>query len=95
MADIKDFTGAVPVDTSAEVTPITRQKIEKVTPELWPQMDINRLWDQRIILNDRMIKAYQAGHAEIALQIENGIKTLDALLQRKAAEEETKGTELI
>ena len=32
MANVKDFTGAVPVDTTAEVTPVTRQKIEQVTP---------------------------------------------------------------
>jgi len=87
MANVKDFTGSVKVDASAEVTPVTRQKIERVTPNQWPQMDINRLWDQRIILNERMMKAQQCGQAEIALQVQKGINTIDAILRQKAAEQ--------
>lgn len=82
MADVKDFTGAVNVN--GDVTPITRQKIEKVTPEKWGQMDINGLWDQRIILNNRAVMALQSGHAEVAKQVQAGINMIDAILQQKA-----------
>jgi len=88
MANVKDYTGAVNVN--GDITPTTRQKIEKVTPEKWNLMDINSLWDQRIILNNRMIMALQSDHAAIAQQLQAGINALDALLQRKAAEEESK-----
>jgi len=82
MADVKDFTGAVNIN--GDITPITRQKIEKVSPENWGKMDINALWDQRIILNNRSVMALQAGHAEIAKQLQVGINTIDAILQQKA-----------
>jgi hypothetical protein len=101
MANVKDFTGSVSVDSSAKVTPVTRQKIEQVSPDKWHLMDINQLWDQRIILNDRMMKAFQAGHAEIALQVQKGINTIDVLLKHKADEQEQedekdkKGSELL
>jgi len=94
MANVKDFTGAVNV-TNGDVTPVTRQKIEQVTPDKWHLMDINKLWDQRIILNNRMVMALQSGHGEIAQQVQKGINTIDALLQRKAAEESTKSDGLI
>ena len=94
MADVKDFTGAINV-LDGDVTPVTRQKIDKVTPEKWHQMDINMLWDQRITLNNRMIMALQSGHAEIAKQVQAGINTIDAILQHKAAQEPTDKSGLI
>lgn len=86
MANVKDFTGAVNI--SADITPITRQKVETVTPEKWGEMDINMLWDQRLIMAERVVKALQAGHAEIAKQVQQGLNSLDALLQYKVAQEE-------
>lgn len=90
MTNIKDFTGAVNIN--ADITPITREKIDAVTPEKWLEMDINMLWDQRIILNNRVVKALQSGHAEIAKQVQKGIHSIDALLEHKAAQEEAKNT---
>lgn len=94
MANIKDFTGAVNV-LDGKVTPITRQKIEQVTPTDWQEMGITALWDERIVLDNRMMLAYQSGHAEIARQIQHGLNTIDALLQRKAIENAEKDSELI
>jgi len=86
--NVKDFTGAVNI--SADVTPTTREPIYQVTPEKWGQMDINQLWDQRIILNNRVVKALQSGHADIAKQVQAGLNSLDALLQyRNDQAEET------
>lgn len=84
--NVNDYTGAVNIN--ADITPITRQKIEQVTPDKWHEMSIDKLWDQRIILNNRMIKASQAGYAEIAKQVQVGINAIDALLQRKDDEAE-------
>jgi len=84
--DISKYTGAVNIN--ADITPITRVKIEQVTKDKWPLMDTSALWDQRIILTNRMIAANQAGHMEIAKQINVGVAQLDALLQKKSDEEE-------
>jgi hypothetical protein len=94
MANVKDFTGSVNV-LDGEVTPTTRQKIDKVTPGDWSQMDISTLWDERIVLDNRMAMAYQCGHAEIARQIQQGLNTIDALLRRKAIEAAEKDSELL
>lgn len=90
MVDVKDFTGAVNIN--GDVTPITRQKIDKVTPNKWNQMNSNALWDQRITLYNRMIMAQAAGQGGVAKQIQQGINTIDAILQRKATESENKET---
>lgn len=88
--DISKYTGAVNIN--ADITPITRVKIEQVTPEKWHLMDINALWDQRIILANRMIAANQAGHMEIAKQVNAGVMRIDALLQKKSDEQEENTT---
>ena len=91
---IKDYTGSVSVE--GNITPITREKIESVEPQKWVEMDINMLYDQRIILNNRMVRAYQAGHAEIAQQIQNGINLIDSLIKKKVDEQNNKeGTQII
>jgi len=84
--DISKYTGAVNIN--ADITPITRVKIDQVNPEKWHLMDINALWEQRIILTNRMIAANQAGHMEIAKQINAGVMKIDFLLKKKADEEE-------
>ena len=90
MANVKDFTGAVNIN--GDVTPITRQKIDKVTPESWNQMNSSALWDQRITLANRQAMAMEAGHGGIAKQIQQGINTIDAILHRQAVESENKET---
>jgi len=82
MADIKDFTGAVNIE--ADITPITREPIGQITPEKWNEMDDVALWDQRITLSNRVIKANQSGHAGLALQVQAGINMIDAILRRNA-----------
>ncbi len=95
MANVEDFTGAVNI--SGDLTPITRQKVEQVTPEKWPQMTIGALWDQRLVLSNRIVQAQQCGHAEMINQIQQGINMLDAVLAYKAkeAEESAKNSGLI
>ncbi len=86
MTKVEDYTGAVNIN--ADITPVTRQKIESVTPEKWGEMDINMLYDQRIIMQERVVKSLQAGHAEIAKQVQQGLNSLDVLLQYKADQAE-------
>ena len=83
MVDISKYTGAVNVN--GDITPVTRVKIETVSPEKWMDMGVGDLLDQRIILAERMIKAHQAGHAEIGRQILGGISQIDAILHHKDA----------
>ena len=85
MANVKDFTGAVNI--SDDITPITRQKIDQVTPEDWLKMDISTLWDQRITLSNRMVMALQSGHYDIAKQVQSGVNRIDVILQMRDAAE--------
>jgi len=86
--DVNFFTGSVSIN--ADVTPVTRQKIDQVSPEKWGTMTIEQLWDQRIILANRAVKALQSGNSNIAQQIQLGVNSLDELLRTRAeqAEEE-------
>jgi len=51
-------------------------------------MTMDALWDQRLVLSNRMIKAQQCGHMEMLPQMQNGLNTLDAILNHRAAEAE-------
>lgn len=93
MANVKDFTGSVSVND--DITPTTRQKIEQVTPDKWHLMDINALYDQRIVLNNRMVMALQTGHGNIASQLQQGLNQLDGLMQRIATEKASEADQLI
>ncbi len=86
MAKIEDFTGAV--DINADITPVTRKKIQTVSLDKWPEMSIGMLLQQRLVLIERVTMSLQSGHAEIAKQVQLGITSLDQLIQYKMAQEE-------
>lgn len=75
--DVNDFTGSVPVD--GDITPITRQPIEHVNAHDWTKMSISELHKQREILQRRYYQALSVGVS--AGMIEQGIKTIDAILE--------------
>lgn len=77
---VEQFTGSVPVD--GDVTPITRQPIDKVNAEKWFNMTVSELHQQREILMRRYYQALSVGIVN-AGAIEQGIKTIDALLENK------------
>jgi len=86
MKTIKDYTGAVNIN--GDITPITREKIGQITPEKWHEMNDEALWEQRITLSERVMKANQAGHAGMAQQVQAGINVIDAILRQRALKDQ-------
>lgn len=84
MSKYKDIEGSVPVH--GDITPITRKKIEQLDSTLWPDMSVSQLWDQRIILNNRLQQASSTGSGAIVQQLQRGLQQLDALIKQKSAQ---------
>lgn len=82
--NIHDFTGSVSVQ--GDITPITRQPVDKVDAGNWSKMSISELHRQREILLSRYYKAMGAGLVGGAGTIESGIRTIDALLEEMGGE---------
>lgn len=81
----KDLEGSIPVN--GDITPITRQKIEKLDSSQWPDMDVSALYDQRIILTNRIAAASSSGSYGMVQQLEHGLKYLDSILASKKTDE--------
>ena len=88
MNKIKDLEGSVPVTSDSDLTPITRQPIDKVNTTNWKDMSIAELWDQRSILEKRRISALGIGRGDIAQQIEKGIAAIDAVIRSRSSDVE-------
>lgn len=82
MSKYKDIEGAVPVN--GDITPITRKKIEQVDSSQWNEMTVSELYDQRIILSNRMSQASMSGNPAILQQIECGLRALDAIISERS-----------
>jgi len=80
---IKDFEGSVSVN--GDVTPITRQPIDKLDSTRWPEMSVNELTEQRIILSNRISAASAyGGNASVINQLQRGLATLDGLIRQRS-----------
>jgi hypothetical protein len=75
--NVNDFTGSVNIE--GDVTPITRQPVEKVNAKSWGQMTVAELLNQRDILQIRYYRALSVGVGTDA--IKEGLKLIDALLE--------------
>lgn len=78
---VDQFTGSVPVN--GDITPVTRQPIDKVNAENWGNMTVSELHSQREILQRRYWQACSAGLLGGASTIDQGIKMIDAILESK------------
>ena len=73
-----------PISVNGDITPITHQKIEQVTPDKWEKMSIIDLWEQHNIIYNRICIATQVGNSEIVRQLGMGMTQLEALIESKA-----------
>jgi hypothetical protein len=74
---VDQFTGAVNIE--GDITPITRQPIDKVNAEGWGKMTVSELHQQREILQRRYYQALSVGVN--AGTINQGIKMIDEMLE--------------
>lgn len=88
MSKRKNIEGAIPVNS--DVTPITRKKIEQVDASKWHEMTTQQLFDQKVILTERLYQAQMVGNYHIVQQIQKGIQALDALLTQHNIDEDNR-----
>lgn len=67
------------VDTTEETKPINADK--------WETLSVSDLYEQKIILQERMHTAITMNHFQMAEQIQNGIFRIDNIIQRKTTSE--------
>lgn len=82
---VEQFTGSVSVNDN--ITPVTRQPIDNVNAKTWDNMSVSELHQQREILQRRYWQALGAGLIGGAETINQGIKSIDILLESKGVNE--------
>jgi len=70
------------VDVNGNMTP-SGKEVELVSADEWMDMTVSQLFDQRIVLNNRLAIILECGNPAMIKQIQIGIKQLDAVLQHK------------
>jgi len=63
--------------------PSTGAEVELVDADTWMTMSITDLFDQRIILNNRLAACAQYGNPNMLRQMQAGIKQIDMILNHK------------
>ena len=76
-----------PVDVEGDITPITRQPVEKVDAGEWEAMGVSQLHEQLLIMEKRLLYARQIGHDEMTTQLIRGINLLRGLIHLKTPDE--------
>ena len=59
------------------------QEVELVSAEEWKDMTVTQLFDQQMILNNRLTAVMQYGNPAMIKQITIGIKQLEAIIAYK------------
>jgi hypothetical protein len=59
------------------------QEVELVSADEWANMSVTQLWDQKMILNNRLTAVMQYGNPLMIKQINAGIAQLDAIIRHK------------
>lgn len=74
-----------PISVTDDITPITKQPIDRVDPTKWETMSLTQLHEQRYILSRRQQMALQVGMVSAAQQIERGIVAITEIINRKGS----------
>ena len=83
---VRQLEGSVPVHGNQ--TPITRRPVEELRADLWPEMSLVQLLEQRRIMTNRIGYASSTGNGNIIVQLEQGLKVLDNIIAEHGAIEE-------
>lgn len=78
----EDLEGAVNVNS--DQTPITRQKIDRVSIEDWADAPVSELQAQLATLSKRALIAADIGNTPLMLQLNKGITQLKAIIKSKS-----------
>lgn len=67
-----------------KLTPITKRAISEVHADRWNTMTIMELYDQKVILDNRMYIACQIGNSALIQQLQMGIGHLTNIINQKS-----------
>jgi len=81
--DIKKFEGSVTVDTNSDITPISREPIDKIDASEWENLSFEKLTDQYTMLQTRIERARTMGRPDLIKPMERGAAYLLQLINEK------------
>jgi len=73
-----------------KLTPITKQPILEVRADKWHDMPVADLWEQRSILQSRLVASAAVGNQSLIFQMQRGIAALDEVIAQRSSESELK-----
>jgi len=79
--NIKEFEGSFSVNGNE--TPITHEPIDTVNADLWSMLPTQKLQEQLITLNSRLLAAQCTENMDIIRQLERGVVTLQHIINAR------------
>lgn len=76
-----------PIDVSSNKTPITKKDVQQVRADKWHEMSVSELYDQKGILDGRLVAAAQLGNFNLLRQVQMGIDAINEIIAQKASTE--------
>ncbi len=72
-----------PISVTADITPITHQKVEKLNASLWDDMTTSDLFKQRLVLQQRIDAVALMGNYPMHHQLTLGMLKLNKVLSER------------
>lgn len=69
-----------PISVTADITPISHEKVEKLDASQWGEMTTTDLFKQRLILQQRIDACARMGNLPMHQQLTQGMLRLNAVL---------------
>ena len=72
-----------PISVTADITPITHQKVEKLDASQWEEMTTSDLFKQRLVLQQRLDAVALMGNLSMHQQLTLGMIRLNKVLSER------------
>jgi len=80
---------STPVIDTAEIYKQNDLSPEKhVRSDLWEKMNLYDLWNQRTLMNNKIVYLQSMGRQDIALQVVRGMAALEVMIEEKTKDED-------
>lgn len=79
------MTDEKPIDVSGNRTPISKTPVQQIRADKWASMTTQELFEQKSILDSRLVAAAQVGSVTIMRQIQQGISQIQEIITQKSS----------
>jgi hypothetical protein len=76
-----------PIDVAGDKTPISKTPVQQVHADRWHSMSVQELFEQKSILDGRLVAAAQVGSIVLMRQIQMGIDQIQQIITQKSSNE--------